>query len=155
MQILILIIHVLIGLTLIGLVLIQHGKGADAGAAFGSGASGTVFGARGAATFLQKLTGWLVVVFFATSLLLAYVINASHNPLSVVNSVPASTAKPASATVPDVPNTAPSSSHATTPAPAEQGKPADVPSTVSGAQTPPATPGQDKPADVPGGTSGH
>ncbi|OYY56486.1 MAG: preprotein translocase subunit SecG, partial [Halothiobacillus sp. 28-55-5] len=49
MQTLILIVHVLIGLTLIGLVLIQHGKGADAGAAFGSGSSGTVFGARGAA----------------------------------------------------------------------------------------------------------
>ena len=100
MQILILIIHVLIGLALIGLVLVQHGKGADAGAAFGSGASGTVFGARGAATFLQKMTGWLVVAFFATSLLLAYVINASHNPSSVVDSVPASKTEPALATAP-------------------------------------------------------
>ncbi len=155
MQILILIIHVFIGLTLIGLVLIQHGKGADAGAAFGSGASGTVFGARGAATFLQKLTGWLVVAFFATSLLLAYVINASHNPSSVVDSVPASKTEPASATAPNAPTSAPSSSSATPSAPAEQGKPADVPSTISGAQTPPAAPGQDKPADVPGAAAGH
>ena len=78
--------HVLLGLAIVGLVLIQHGKGADAGAAFGSGSSGTVFGARGAATFLQKLTSWLIVVFFGTSLLLAYVINASQNVGSVVDS---------------------------------------------------------------------
>lgn len=155
MQILILIIHVLIGLTLIGLVLIQHGKGADAGAAFGSGASGTVFGARGAATFLQKLTGWLVVAFFATSLLLAYVINTSHNPSSVVDSVPASKTEPASADAPNAPTSVPSSRPATPSAPAEQGKPADVPSTVSGSQTPSVTTGQDKPADVPGATTGH
>ena len=86
----VIIVHVLLGLTLIGLVLIQHGKGADAGAAFGSGASGTVHGARGPANTLQKTTGWLVVAFFGTSLLLAYVINTSQEPSSVVDSAPVS-----------------------------------------------------------------
>ncbi|HER34427.1 MAG: preprotein translocase subunit SecG [Halothiobacillaceae bacterium] len=92
MTTLVIIVHVLLGLTLIGLVLIQHGKGADAGAAFGSGASGTVHGARGPANTLQKTTGWLVVAFFGTSLLLAYVINTSQEPSSVVDSAPVSEA---------------------------------------------------------------
>ncbi len=68
----ILIIHVLLALGLIALILMQHGKGADAGAAFGAGASGSVFGARGANTFLYKLTAGLAVGFFVTSLSLAY-----------------------------------------------------------------------------------
>ena len=66
------IIHVLSALAIIGLVLIQHGKGADAGAAFGSGSAGSIFGARGPATFLTRATGILAAVFFATSLSLAY-----------------------------------------------------------------------------------
>ncbi|TXL14982.1 preprotein translocase subunit SecG [Methylococcaceae bacterium HT4] len=63
--------HVLVGIAVIGLVLIQHGKGADAGAAFGSGSSGTVFGAQGSASFLSRTTGILAAVFFSTSLGLA------------------------------------------------------------------------------------
>ncbi len=63
--------HVLVGLAVIGLVLIQHGKGADAGAAFGSGSSGTVFGAQGSASFLSRTTAVLAAVFFSTSLGLA------------------------------------------------------------------------------------
>ncbi|NOR81775.1 MAG: preprotein translocase subunit SecG [Methyloprofundus sp.] len=63
--------HVLVGLAVIGLVLIQHGKGADAGAAFGSGSSGTVFGAQGSASFLSRTTAVLAAVFFSTSLALA------------------------------------------------------------------------------------
>jgi preprotein translocase subunit SecG len=63
--------HVLVGLAVIGLVLMQHGKGADAGAAFGSGSSGTVFGAQGSASFLSRTTGILAAVFFSTSLGLA------------------------------------------------------------------------------------
>ena len=63
--------HVLVGLTVIGLVLMQHGKGADAGAAFGSGSSGTVFGAQGSASFLSRTTAVLAAVFFSTSLGLA------------------------------------------------------------------------------------
>jgi preprotein translocase subunit SecG len=68
----ILVIHVLLALGLVGLILIQHGKGADAGAAFGSGAAGSVFGARGAHSFLYKLTALLAVAFFVTSISLAY-----------------------------------------------------------------------------------
>ncbi len=63
----VLVFHVLISLCLIGLILVQHGKGADAGAAFGSGASATVFGARGAASFLSKTTAILALCFFSTS----------------------------------------------------------------------------------------
>ncbi len=67
----VLVIHLALALVLIGVVLMQHGKGADAGAAFGSGASSTVFGARGSASFLGRLTGFLGVGFFVTSLTLA------------------------------------------------------------------------------------
>lgn len=66
------VILVLVSITLIALILLQHGKGADAGAAFGSGASGTVFGARGSASFLTKATGWLAAAFFVITLVLAY-----------------------------------------------------------------------------------
>lgn len=72
MEILILIIHVFAALAIIGLVLLQHGKGADVGAAFGGGASGSVFGSSGAANFLSRATAILAVVFFATSLGLTY-----------------------------------------------------------------------------------
>jgi len=71
MYTIVLTIHLVLALTLIGVVLMQHGKGADAGAAFGSGASSTVFGARGSASFLGRLTGILGVGFFITSLTLA------------------------------------------------------------------------------------
>jgi len=66
-------IHILVGLGVIGLVLLQHGKGADMGAAFGSGASGSLFGASGSANFLSRTTGILAAVFFFTSLGLSYV----------------------------------------------------------------------------------
>lgn len=67
-----LVLHILVAITLVSLVLIQHGKGADAGAAFGSGASATVFGARGSSSFLTRASAILAAVFFATSLSLAY-----------------------------------------------------------------------------------
>ena len=72
MQGIILIVHVLACIGIVVLVLLQHGKGADAGAAFGSGASGTVFGSSGSASFLFKITVFLAVLFFMTSLLLAH-----------------------------------------------------------------------------------
>ena len=72
MHSMVLIAHVLISASIIGLVLLQRGKGADAGAAFGSGASGTVFGARGSANFLSRTTGILAAAFFLTSLSLAF-----------------------------------------------------------------------------------
>jgi len=71
-QTLIIVVHVLVSMGLIGLVLIQRGKGAEAGAAFGSGASQTVFGARGSASFLTRTTAILATIFFITSLSLAY-----------------------------------------------------------------------------------
>ena len=65
-------VHVLLALMIIGLVLLQRGKGAEAGAGFGSGASGTVFGARGTSTLFSKLTAVFAAMFFVTSLTLAY-----------------------------------------------------------------------------------
>jgi len=75
---LVLTVHVLVGLGVIGLVLMQHGKGADAGAAFGGGASGSVFGSSGSANFLSRTTAVLATIFFATSLGLSYL--ASDKP---------------------------------------------------------------------------
>ena len=72
MEILILVIHIFAALAIIGLVLLQHGKGADVGAAFGGGASGSLFGATGSANFLSRATAILAVVFFSTSLGLTY-----------------------------------------------------------------------------------
>jgi preprotein translocase subunit SecG len=74
-----LVAHVLIAATIIGLVLIQKGKGADAGAGFGAGASGTVFGARGSANFLSRSTAVAATLFFMTSLGLAY-LNSNRTP---------------------------------------------------------------------------
>jgi len=72
MQSILLIVHIIMALGLIGLILIQHGKGADAGAAFGSGASSTVFGSAGSTSFLTRATGILAFVFFANSFFLSY-----------------------------------------------------------------------------------
>lgn len=69
-----LLIHMLVALAIIALVLLQQGKGASIGAAFGSGSSNTIFGSRGPASFLVKLTGTLAFLFFATSLSLGYII---------------------------------------------------------------------------------
>lgn len=80
----ILIAHLVIAATLIVLVLLQHGKGADAGAAFGSGASATVFGARGSTSFLSKVTAFFATGFFATSLTLAILAGTFQQPHSVV-----------------------------------------------------------------------
>lgn len=75
----IIVIHVLLGLGIIGLIMIQQGKGADAGATFGAGASGSVFGAQGAASFLSKTTATMAACFFITSLGLA-VLNSKQGP---------------------------------------------------------------------------
>ena len=94
----ILLVHVLSALSIVGLVLVQHGKGADMGAAFGSGASGSLFGATGSANFLSRTTAILAIVFFLTSLSLAYV--ASSQPKtsgSVMQDVVPSPSAPASA----------------------------------------------------------
>ena len=91
----ILIIHVIVAVGVIALVLIQQGKGADAGAAFGGGASSTVFGSQGSGSFLTRLTGILATIFFITSLSLAYISTQKIKPTSVVD-----TAKEQKADVP-------------------------------------------------------
>ncbi|WP_110597718.1 preprotein translocase subunit SecG [Salinicola lusitanus] len=83
MQIAVLLLHVLAAIALVVLVLLQQGKGAEAGAAFGGGSSQTVFGSRGSGGFMSKLTGGLAALFFVTSLGLAYfAANAGSAPQS-------------------------------------------------------------------------
>ncbi|CAA6821697.1 MAG: Preprotein translocase subunit SecG (TC 3.A.5.1.1) [uncultured Thiotrichaceae bacterium] len=87
-----LIVQIIVALGVIGLVLVQHGKGADAGAAFGGGASasGTVFGSRGAANFLSRTTAILALVFFINSLALAWLVSnaGSDSGTSIVDTLP-------------------------------------------------------------------
>ena len=101
---LILVIHVLVGLTVIGLVLLQHGKGADMGAAFGSGASGSLFGATGSANFLSRTTAVLATLFFLTSLGLSYLAGGrpatARSVMEGVGTAPAEAPAPAP-TAPD------------------------------------------------------
>lgn len=82
METILLIVHVLVGASVIGLVLMQQGKGADAGASFGGGASQTVFGSAGAGSFLVKLTAGLAALFFATSLALAVIAKQNAEAVS-------------------------------------------------------------------------
>ena len=147
------VVYVLVSASLIGLVLIQHGKGADAGAAFSSGASGTVFGARGSANFLSRTTAWLAAVFFALSLVLAYFMHGRAAPHSVVDAVPAKPAATVELPAPVVPTapTAPTAKTDVAPAaaaaaqqasPVTDAKPAAAPAVTdaSKAAAKPATP---------------
>ena len=88
MQSIALVIHVILAVVVIGLVLMQHGKGADAGAAFGSGASATVFGARGATSFLTRMTTLTASLFFATSVLLFWLAAHRDSAVRSVTDVP-------------------------------------------------------------------
>lgn len=126
----ILTIHVLVALSIIFLVLLQHGKGADMGAAFGSGSSGSLFGATGSANFLSRTTAALAALFFLTSLGLAYV--ATHKPQTGGSVMQGVTAPPA----------ATSKSAEDVPKPAELPKPADV-------SNPAGAPPGSKAGDVP------
>lgn len=81
------IFHVLAAVAIVGLVLLQHGKGADAGAAFGAGSAGSIFGARGPSSFLTRATGILATVFFLTSLSLAYLSGQTVERRSITDSV--------------------------------------------------------------------
>jgi preprotein translocase subunit SecG len=82
---LVLLIHVLLAVGVIGFVLIQRGKGAEAGASFGGGASQTVFGSAGSGNFLTRMTAILVAGFFVTSLALAFVAKQKADGLSEIN----------------------------------------------------------------------
>ncbi len=89
-QTVMLIVHTLIALAIVALVLLQRGKGADAGAAFGAGASGTVFGARGSASFFSRSTAVLATAFFISSLTLAYMSSQrATTPESLLENAPA------------------------------------------------------------------
>jgi len=112
----IVVIQVLSALAIIGLVLLQHGKGADMGAAFGSGASGSLFGATGSSNFLSKSTAIAAAIFFAATLALAFVGNkrapVSGGVMENLPVAPATTAPAPAANAPAVP---------VAPAPAEGG----------------------------------
>jgi preprotein translocase subunit SecG len=109
------VIHIISATCIVALVLVQRGKGADAGAGFGAGASGTVFGARGATTALSRATAILAAVFMATSLALAYMVTRTAGPAesvldklagqetSEVPTVPVAPAQLPPATAPGVP----------------------------------------------------
>jgi preprotein translocase subunit SecG len=101
-------VHVLLALMIIGLVLLQRGKGAEAGAGFGSGASGTVFGARGTSTLFSKLTAVFAALFFVTSLSLAYLgTHTTAEPTSVLERAARAAAAPSKAPPPAVTPPAP------------------------------------------------
>ena len=114
-------VQMLTALAMIGLILVQHGKGADMGAAFGSGGSGSLFGASGSANFLSRSTGVLAAVFFACTLLLAYFGNAQPRTSSSVLEGIAVTAPvvpaPAASGATQIPGaTAPAAGNASVPA---------------------------------------
>lgn len=129
MQSILLMLHVLVAVALIALVLVQHGRGADAGAAFGSGASGSVFGSRGATSFLTRVTTILATVFFLTSLTLAWLAAQSVDRGSVVDRVrPATTQTTTDGAAPGIPETDAPSAPANVPA---------LPDTPPAPETPP------------------
>jgi preprotein translocase subunit SecG len=115
-------VHGLLCFAIIALVLLQRGKGADAGAGFGSGASGTVFGARGSATFFSKLTAVLATLFFVTSMTLAWFATRPRDdaPKSIVDTTtagPAPSSGVDEGAVPAVPPSQPAGQPAPQPAP--------------------------------------
>lgn len=87
METIVWVVHIIAALGVIGLVLLQHGKGADMGAAFGSGTSGSLFGVSGASNFLSRSTAILVAIFFATSIGLAYITGHKNRDSSIMHNV--------------------------------------------------------------------
>jgi len=120
-------VQIMTALGMIGLILIQHGKGADMGAAFGSGSSGSLFGASGSANFLSRTTAVLAVIFFVSTLALAYFGNARPASTGSVLEGPAATTAPvapapeagSAATIPG--NAAPAAAESPAPAVAASG----------------------------------
>ena len=136
MDLLVLILHVIAAAGIIGLVLIQHGKGADVGAAFGSGSAGSVFGSAGSANFLSRLTAGLAVVFFLTSIGLTFLTTKKSGNKGVMANQPATTQStpdkvPGASDVPAVP-VAKSDKGTDKAAPAAPAVPADAGSKAGG-----------------------
>jgi preprotein translocase subunit SecG len=129
-----LVVQMLSALVMIGLVLIQHGKGADMGASFGSGASGSLFGATGSANFLSRSTAVCAAVFFCCTLALAYFGNL-RTPVSGGDSVldraapaaPAASAAPSSGEIPGLAPAAPTPATPASPASAPASGSAEIP----------------------------
>jgi preprotein translocase subunit SecG len=130
------IVHFFCAAGIVSLVLLQRGKGAEAGAGFGAGASGTVFGARGASTALSRATAILAAIFMVTSLSLAYVGARKAAPSSILDQL--SQPSGAGRSAPAAPGAA-----ALTPAPAA---PASTPAAPAAAPAVPAVPGTPAPA---------
>ena len=103
MHTILVVVHLFLSIGLIGLILIQHGKGADAGAAFGSGASSTVFGAQGSANFLSRTTGVLALLFFLTSLTLAWMAMETARDSGLMVDTQATETQPIPAAESDIP----------------------------------------------------
>src|SRR5947208_14984878 len=117
-----LVVHVLVAAALIGFVLLQHGKGADMGAAFGSGSSGSLFGAAGSANFLSRTTAVLATVFFLSSLGLTYLGANRGAPKDLMQQGVTQKAPEAPAKSTEIPRPAPVPAPATAPASAPGSK---------------------------------
>jgi len=129
----VLVLHVLIAAAIVGLVLLQRGKGADAGAGFGAGASGTVFGARGSASFLSRTTAMLAALFIATNLALAYMGGRkTEAPGSVIDRLPQQEQTNSAPALPEVPPAANAEQNR-----AEESQPAQAPATTPAEPTAP------------------
>lgn len=147
LQTLAVVFHVLLAVAIIGIVLLQRGKGADAGAGFGAGASGTVFGARGSASFLSRTTAVLATLFFLTSLGLTYLFSQQKEATSVVDTV--TQEAPAPVTSPAPLPSLPATPATNTPAPATA--PATAPAAVPATGNESAPAQQVPPAQAPAG----
>jgi preprotein translocase subunit SecG len=95
MQTFVLVVHIILAVLMIVLILVQHGKGADAGASFGGGGAATVFGADGSANFLTRVTAILTALFFVTSLTLAIFAKKQTSSVYSLSSAPVTTTVPA------------------------------------------------------------
>ena len=152
-------VHILVGLGVIGVVLLQHGKGADMGAAFGSGSSGSLFGASGSANFLSRTTAVMATVFFLTSLGLSYIAGSRPKAPSSVMEAPATTVpvpaavegKPAESgaekpAAPGLEKAAPAAEEKAVPAGEEKAAPAAISKDGATEEKKEAAPAEPKPA---------
>jgi preprotein translocase subunit SecG len=130
---LVVVVQVVSAISIIGLVLLQHGKGADMGAAFGSGASGSLFGATGSSNFMSKSTGVAAAIFFSATLALAYISANRGGEVSggVMDKALPTAPAPAPATgtsgIPNAPAAAPAAPAAAAPAPAPAAPASSIP----------------------------
>ena len=132
-----LILHLLVAAAICGFVLLQHGKGADMGAAFGSGSSGSLFGAAGSANFLSRTTAILAAIFFASSLGLTWFATTRTAPSGVMQKGIMEKMAPKTSDVPSVPGAAPSAPSNTAPGapPASDAAKAPVPPAPEGSKS--------------------